>query len=240
MSQQINLLNTALIKQKDFFKPTNIAITLGLMCVLMLGYYEFANNELSKLNIARSQAAEKLSSIEAALKQATAIRTPRIPNNALLVEISQLEQKEKMQQLILQTVKQSKANPDKGYAALMRAFAKQSMDGLWLTSFSFDSKSEKLNMSGRTLQADLVPEYIARLGLEPALKGKLFSALTMSLPKVDDIKTPALQANSSEASSPTSMNTQQTEAPKYIEFALQSITEKTLSDNSPTQAEIKS
>jgi hypothetical protein len=36
------------------------------------------------------------------------------------------------------------------------------------------------------------------------------------------------------------MHTQQTEAPKYIEFALQSITEKTISDNSPTQAEIKS
>jgi hypothetical protein len=240
MSQQINLLNTALIKQRDFFNPTNIAITLGLMCVLMLGYFGFAKNELSKLNIARSQAAEKLLSMDAALKQATAIRTPRAPNNALLDEISQLEQKEKMQQQILQTVKQSKANPEKGYAALMRAFAKQSMDGLWLTNFSFDSQSEKLNISGRTLQADLVPEYIARLGLEPALKGKLFSALTMSLPKVEDIKTPALQANTSAASSPASAITQQTEATKYIEFALQSVTEKTLSDNAPTQAEIKS
>jgi hypothetical protein len=240
MSQQINLLNTTLIKQKDFFNPTNIAITLGLMCVLLLGYYGFANNKLSKLNFARSLAAEKLSSIDAALKQATITHKVHAPNKALLDEISQLEQKKKMQQQILQMVKQSKANPDKGYAALMRAFAKQSMDGLWLTNFSFDSQSEKLNISGRTLHADLVPEYISRLSLEPALKGKLFSALTMSLRKVDDIKTAALQANTREASRHSSANTLPPAAPKYIEFALQSIAEKNLSDNTPVKIETKS
>ena len=68
-----------------------------------------------------------------------------------------------MQQQILQTVNQSSATPEKGYAAFMRAFAKQSLDGLWLTSFSFDSSTEKLNINGRTLQADLVPEYISTL-----------------------------------------------------------------------------
>jgi hypothetical protein len=240
MRQQINLLNTALIKQKDYFNPTNIVITLGLMCVLMLGYYGFAKYELSKLNLARSQAAEKLSSMDAALKQATVAHKVQAPNKALLDEISQLEQKEKMQQQILQTVKQSKANPDIGYAALMRAFAKQSIDGLWLTNFSFDSKSEKLNISGRTMQADLVPEYISRLSLEPALKGKLFSALTMNLPKVNGITTPALLANTGALSSHASANTLQPVAPKYIEFALQSTIEKTLSDNIPVKAEIKS
>lgn len=240
MSQQINLLNTALIKQKDFLNPTNIVLTLGLMCVLMLGYYAYVENELSTLKIARSQAAEKLLNMDAELKHAALMHTPRAPDKALLDEIIQLEQKEKMQQQILQTVKQSRANPEKGYAALMRAFAKQSIDGLWLTSFDYDSKSEKLSITGRTLQADLVPVYISNLGVEPALKGKSFSALSMYLPKVTEIKTAALQTNTSADSSPAISNTPQPEAPKYIEFDLKSTTEKILPDNTIATEEVKS
>jgi Tfp pilus assembly protein PilN len=240
MSQQINLLNTALIKQKDFLNPNNIAITLGLLSALMFGYYGYTQKKLSTLNIARSQAAEKLSTINEQLKQATLLHAPRAPNKALLDEISQLEQKEVMQQQILQTVNQSSASPDKGYAALMRAFAKQSMDGLWLTSFNFDSKSEKLNINGRTLQADLVPEYISRLGSEPALKGKLFSALNMRLPKAEDPKTYALQANTSAAPSPASAEGLQAVAPTFIEFELQSSAEKTLSSSETIKEEKQS
>lgn len=227
MSQQINLLNTALIKQKDYLNPTNIAMTLGLLSALMLGYYGYAQKELSTLSAQRSQIAEELSSMNAQLKQTTLLHTPRAPNKALLDEISQLEQKEVMQQQILQTVNQSATSPDKGYAALMRAFAKQSMDGLWLTNFSFDNKSQKLNISGRTLQAEFVPEYISRLGNEPALKGKLFSALNMRLPKAEPAtnSTPNTATTSNQIAMTQHAGAQVTEI-KFIEFVLQSIDEK--------------
>lgn len=183
MSQQINLLNPSLIKQKDFFNPTTIVITLGILLALMLGYYSYVQKQLLLLTAQRSQIAQELTTTQATLQQTALLHTPHEMNKALLEKIAQLEQKQAMQQQILQTVNQSSATPEKGYAALMRAFAKQSLDGLWLTSFSIDSQSEQLNISGRTLQGDLVPEYISRLGNEPALKGKLFAALNMSLPK---------------------------------------------------------
>jgi hypothetical protein len=147
-----------------------------------------------------------------------------------------------MQQQILQTVNQSSATPEKGYAALMRAFAKQSLDGLWLTSFSINSASEQLNISGRTLQSDLVPEYIARLSDEPALRGKLFSALNMNLSKATDTAISASSPTTTLPNTTTSIIkngvlampvnntaptvTVQNNAPKYIEFSLQSIDDK--------------
>ncbi len=235
MSQQINLLNPALIKQKDFLNPNNIAMTLGLLLALMLGYYGYAQKQLSLLTLQRSQAAETLSATQAQLQQTTLLHTPHEMNNALIKKIAQLEQKETMQQQILQTVNQSSATPEKGYAALMRAFAKQSLDGLWLTSFSFDSRTEKLNINGRTLQADLVPEYISNLGNEPALKGKLFSALSMNLPKAEASKISALQANAGAASSLPLAGTEKTITPKYIEFSLQSVEEKSLTSSEPKE-----
>lgn len=237
MSQQINLLNPALIKQKDFLNTNNIALTLVFLSTLMLGYYGYAQKQLSLLIMQRSQVAEELSAAQAQLKQTALLHTPHELNKALLDQIMQLEQKKTMQQQILQTVNQSSATPEKGYAALMRAFAKQSLDGLWLTSFSFDSNTEKLNISGRTLQADLVPEYISHLGNEPALKGKLFSALNMSLPKPDAANTTATATNTVAAASPA---TTQAIAPKHIEFALQSTDEKSLSSTEPSKDEKKS
>ncbi|ADI29655.1 PilN domain-containing protein [Methylotenera versatilis] len=255
MSQQINLLNPSLIKQKDFLNPNTIVITLGVLLACMLGYYGYAQKQLSVLTTQHSQIAQDLQATQTTLQQTTLLHTPHAANKALVDQIAQLEQKEAMQQHILQTVNQSSATPEKGYAALMRAFAKQSLDGLWLTSFSIDSASEQLNISGRTLQGDLVPEYIARLGNEPALRGKLFSALNMSLPKATATTNTAPVAA---ASTTTSANTAayiikngvsampvnittptatiQNSEPKYIEFSLQSTDDKSAVTNADNKA----
>lgn len=246
MSQQINLLNTALIKRKDFLNAHNIAITLGLFCACLLGYYGYMQQSLQSLSTKRAEAAEKLATVQAALKETTLLHAPRTPSQALQDEIVKLEQKKTMQQQILQTVNQSWATPEKGYAALMRAFAEQRVEGLWLTSFSIDSKSERLNISGRAMAADLIPEYIAHLGSAPALKGKLFSALNINLPQTSpnnqtgnqtnnqvsaqSSNPPASVAASAVASMPADKAnavanaiTPKIETPPFIEFALQSI-----------------
>jgi hypothetical protein len=231
MSQQINLLNLALIKKKSFLSPNNIAISLGLLSVLMLAYYSFVQTQLSSLNIQRNQVAEALSATQTQLKQTALLHAPKEINTALLDQIAQLEQKEKMQQQVLQTVSISSTTPEKGYAALMRAFAKQSIDGLWLTSFSMDSEANKLNISGRALQGDLVPEYISRLGNEAVLKGQSFATLNINLPKVDtatpDSTTqPAPASNLATVNRDTSIlpNSTSNQAAKadFIEFSLQS------------------
>ena len=131
MSQQINLLNPALIKQKDLLNTNIIAMTLGLLLLVMVAYYGFAQRQLSLLTIQSSQVAEQLTLTQAQLKQAATLHAPHELNKALQDQIVQLEQKEKVQQQVLQTVNLSSATPDKGYAALMRVFAKQNLEGVW-------------------------------------------------------------------------------------------------------------
>lgn len=246
MSQQINLLNPSLIKQKDFLNLNNIGIMLGMLSVLMLAYYSYAQKQLSLLSAQRQQIALDLSATQSQLKQTALLHAPREQNKALLDQILHLDQKEKMQQQILETVSQSSATPENGYAALMRAFAKQSVEGLWLTSFNIDSQTDKLNISGKTLQADLVPEYIARLSHEPALQGKLFSALNMNLPKVDTLATNHASdspvTNSAAVAGKTSAlaniasqsSASQVSEANYIEFSLQSVDEKSAPNSEST------
>ncbi|MDO9365879.1 MAG: PilN domain-containing protein [Methylotenera sp.] len=239
MSQQINLLNLALIKKKDFLSPGNIAISTGLLSVLMLAYYSFAQTQLSSLIIQRNQVAEALSEAQTQLTQTALLHAPHEADSALLDQIAQLEQKEKIQQQVLQTVSKSATTPDKGYAALMRAFSKQSIDGLWLTSFSMDSDNNRLNISGRALQGNLVPEYISRLGNEDVLKGQSFATLNMNLPKVEatalnsptqPIPPSNLAAVKGDISTLPNSVTNQTAEPDFIEFSLQSSQEESSSN----------
>ena len=65
----------------------------------------------------------------------------------------------------------------------LRAFSRQSLDGLWLTAFTITGAGE-LEISGRALRPDLVPAYIQRLNEEEVLAGRSFARFEMSRPEM--------------------------------------------------------
>ena len=73
----------------------------------------------------------------------------------------------------------------------MRAFARQSIKGLWLTAFEIAGDGAEMNLSGAVLNPQLLPSYIQRLGNEKVMRGKMFSALQMQQPKGGEDKSAA-------------------------------------------------
>ncbi|HEY0842016.1 PilN domain-containing protein [Methylotenera sp.] len=231
MSQQINLINLALIKQKQFLTLNSMAAMLGVITVAMLAYYSYVKSEVSTLSLQRQQAANELIKTQNELKAITALHTPRDKDTALEKQIAALEESEKVQQQILNTLNQSSNTPANSYAALMRAFAKQNIEGLWLTGFSIDSQTDTLNIQGRALRGDLVPQYINGLSNEPALKGKLFSGLNISVPKTANTPAPTIAIKPEIAAEKTNTKNNTltiTNEPNYIEFLLESKLDNTL------------
>ncbi len=70
-----------------------------------------------------------------------------------------------------------------GYSEYMRAFARQSVNGLWLTAFDITGDGAQMSLSGAVLNPQLVPVYIQRLGKEKIMRGKTFATLQMQQPK---------------------------------------------------------
>jgi hypothetical protein len=66
------------------------------------------------------------------------------------------------------------------YSEYLRAFARQTVQGLWLTSIQIGEAGVQLNLSGRALQADLVPVFISRLKRESVLQGRPLEALAIT------------------------------------------------------------
>ena len=233
MSQQINLLNPALIHKRDFLNPNTIVMLFGVLFVGLIAYTIFEQSTLSELQIKRTEAANALASTQSQLTEMMASKTVSNDKTAILNQIKQLKEKETMQKAMINAVTQNGDAKKPSYAALLRAFAKQSIDGLWITGLSINQDAEQLRISGRTLNADLVPKYIAKLRAEPALKGKTFSELTMHIneaaetAKVDAIanNVTATIANKDTKISIQPANAQvASQAPiqNYIEFSLQS------------------
>jgi Tfp pilus assembly protein PilN len=249
MSQQINLLNPALIRKRDFLNPNTIVMLFGVLFVGLIAYSVYERNALAALQIKRTEAANALASTQSQLTEVMARKTVSNDKTAILNEIKQLEDKETMEKVIINAVTQSSDAKQPSYAALLRAFAKQSIDGLWITGLSINQDAEQLRISGRTLNADLVPKYIAKLRAEPALKGKTFSELTMHInevaetAKVDGI---AKDVTANIANKDTKISNQPanaqavSQAPiqNYIEFTLQSKPEVELKlSGQPTSTE---
>jgi hypothetical protein len=70
----------------------------------------------------------------------------------------------------------------KGVSEYFRAFARQTVDGLWLTGFSIVGAGNDISIDGRTLRAELVPGYVAKLRREDVLRGHGFGTLSVQKP----------------------------------------------------------
>jgi hypothetical protein len=100
-------------------------------------------------------------------------------------ELKQMEAQAKAQENVLTTLKSGVIGNTDGYSEYMRAFARQSINGLWLTAFDIIGDGTEMSLSGAVVNPQLVPSYIQRLGKEKVMHGKTFSTLQMQQPKKD-------------------------------------------------------
>lgn len=73
-----------------------------------------------------------------------------------------------------------------GHARYLQALARQSVEGLWLTEVTVAESGDDIALRGRTLDPELVADYLRRLGREDALRGVAFNQLSFQRPVVVD------------------------------------------------------
>ena len=185
MSQQINLFNPIFLKQKRYFSAVTMLQALGLILggvAVLFGYASFHSASLIKQDAA---IAGQLAATQAQLAKVNVDFGQRGKNQALEVEIKKIEVEVKALTQVFEILNRGEFGNTKGYSEYLRAFSRQSLDGLWLTGFSILGAGNEIELRGRVLQADLVPVFIARLKHEPVMQGKSFSSLEMQVRQLD-------------------------------------------------------
>lgn len=183
MSQQINLFNPIFMKQRKIFSLLTMLQALFLILVGALLFYAYAVYQSQQLQTQSQQSTRLYNSEQARLARQTVEFSPQQANQQLQDEVLQLEKKLTEQTELVETLKSGTLGNTHGYSDYMRAFARQVLQGLWLTGFSVSGDAAQVSLSGGVVNPELLPAYIQRLGKEAVMQGKTFSTLQMKQPK---------------------------------------------------------
>ncbi|WP_283745520.1 fimbrial assembly protein [Sideroxydans sp. CL21] len=201
MSQQINLFNPIFLKQKKYFSVVTMLQALGLIVLGSAVFYAYAVYQVAQLSRQSEETTKRYAAEQVRLANYSNEFSLQRSGQMLEDELKQVEAQAKAQDAVLTTLKSGIIGNTEGYSEYMRAFARQSVNGLWLTAFDIVGDGVQMSLSGAVVNPQLVPSYIQRLGKEKIMRGKTFSTLQMQQPKKDGDRL----------------------VPRYVEFNLRSI-----------------
>ena len=205
MSQNINLFAAGFRKQRRRLTLATVAQCAGVTLAALFGYHAYLQQQVSGLTVEVSAAERVLKSQSGFMEKLKDKSTAPKPDVVLDAEIAGLETELKLARESMEALKGGAFGNQQGFAEYLRAFSRQSLNGLWLTGFSIAGSGE-LEIRGRALSPDLVPSYIQRLNREEVLAGRSFARLEMSRPKAE----PAADKGAAKAPG----------APRFLEFNL--------------------
>lgn len=215
MSQQINLYSASLLKRRSVFSATNLLVVLGLSCVILMIGLTITRMQTSDMKKTAEQSSLQLKNLNDQAQSLRNAQAPKLKNAALELELRTIEAMLMRRHQIAQILQNSEFGNTEGYSAYLTAFARQIPANLWLTGFSLEGAGYDLVLHGRTLQAELVPQYVSQLKQEKIMQGKSFSALQVERPLL------ALPATGS-----TTDPKKTAEPAPYLEFQLHSSEQK--------------
>ena len=204
MSQNINLLGAAFRKQRQALTLATVAQCLGVMLVALFGYHYYVQQQVIGIST-ELQGAESLLRSQKGYVDKLKGKPASKANPQLDADIARFENELKSARVAMAALKGGAFGNQQGFAEYLRAFSRQSVDGLWLTGFTITGSGE-LEIRGRVLSPDLVPSYIQKLNKEQVLAGRSFARLEMNRPK------PEAQAPGKDA--------KVSRPPRYLEFSL--------------------
>jgi hypothetical protein len=214
VTQQINLFNPIFRKQKKYFSSVTMLQALAIICVACALLALDAGWRMRALS---QQAATSDALLAARQQRLTEVKVqfaPRQKSATLGAEIMAAQQNLSMLQNATAVVQRGAFGDTRGFSPYFLAFARQSIDGLWLTGLTIGSGGATIGVQGNVLQAPLVPQYMARLAQEPVMKGKEFA--TLAIDAVAAAPAPAAVTGAAVAATVPA-------TPAYLTFSLQSV-----------------
>ncbi len=173
MYQQINLYQPIFRKQRQIFSAVTMAQALAAVAIALLGIYGYGVATVGALETEVVQ----LEGRERALTTQLMRIDPALNDNRraeLEAELKRLNATLLDQQQLIDVLREQPLGETAGFSEQLAALARQRTPELWLTELAVDGGSGAIELKGRSLQPELVPEYMQRLGTEPALAGQRF------------------------------------------------------------------
>lgn len=183
MAQQINLYDLGLADQRDLYSFRGAAIGWLLVFSLSAIWAACAQYSLGETQKQEQALTAQVEGARTELQKLSALQSARKASTAIAADIAKLELEVKGRQEIMNVLESGGLGDTRGFSEHLRAFARQSFEGIWLTGLKIGAGGRGMSIEGRALQAGHVPNYLGRLNGESVMQGRAFSELMIQLPK---------------------------------------------------------
>ena len=173
MYQQINLYQPIFRKQRQIFSAATMAQALLLVAAALLAIYGYAWMKVGSLEAEVTQ----LEGREVALMTQLTRMDPALSANRraeLDSELKRLNATLEGQQRLIEQLRSHPLGDTAGFSGYLAALGRQRTPELWLTALAINGGSGAVELEGRSVRPELVPEYMQRLGGEAALANQRF------------------------------------------------------------------
>lgn len=177
MSQQINLYSPLFRKQKKVFSAVAIVQAMLLVVLGVAVFYGYVALHTSLLEIRVADSGQRLRGELERLRVTSVAEGPEARAKALAEQKKKLEATLAERQRTLQALAEGGLGRGEGYSDALRALARLSMQGVWLTRVQFAEKDGEAAIAGMATHPELIAAYLERLRNEEALRGQAFSRL---------------------------------------------------------------
>jgi len=190
VSQQINLFNPKLQRQKKLFSAVAMLQALLLIAIGAMALAAFMNYRVAGTERLAETGREQVALREARLVKVSQDFAPRKRDPALAQEVADAEANLRVLQDAKEMLLRGDFGNAVGYSVYLRGLARQTVAGVWLTKLTISGND--MGIEGSSVRADLVPHYISRLAGESAFEGKSFGGLEIT--QADEIVSGAAPA----------------------------------------------
>jgi hypothetical protein len=129
--------------------------------------------------------AAKVTAAQAEMQRLAGQVAGRKQDPLIAAEIARLESEITGRDEVMAVLKDGSLGDTSGFSEHLRAFARQSFEGVWLTGLHIAASGRDVAVEGRALHAEQVPGYLRRLNSETVMQGHPFSELLMQVPALD-------------------------------------------------------
>jgi hypothetical protein len=155
VSQQINLFNPIFMKQRKYFSLLTMLQALGLIVAGSLFFYGYAVHQVGQLGKQSEESTKRYNAEQARLARFSAEFSLQQANQSLRDEVQRLERQVPEQGELIEALKTGAIGNTTGYSGYMRAFARQVVQGLWLTGFKVTGDAAQISLMGGVVNPEL-------------------------------------------------------------------------------------
>ncbi len=185
MHQQVNLLQRRLGESHRAIAASTVALATGLFVCGLVGTWGYGSWEVSRLAHAVEAMHVRQQTQLAMLSTVGATQGSQTPVD-VEARVKALNAELTARTQALELIKAGAVGRRTGFAARLEALSRRHVEGIWLDRLSLAGAGQTMNLSGATLDANLVPRYLQSLAADPALTGTRFDELVIEQPAASD------------------------------------------------------